>query len=202
MARLLSRVEATLWTGPRGHSGTVRTAAGGGERSSLLLPRRTTFRSPPPPLTALRGGIRASLESQGAEGSRVKRLPEVPGRRAQKVGGGGDGSARSSLAGPRRQNRNRNPRACPRWSQGPSPPAPPSRLARAPASAPEDPASGPPRGAATAVAAAVRGPGFRAGPGPPAPRGSRRLPERRGGAVVPLRKKRGGLRGMGSCPRH
>lgn len=93
MARLLSRVEATLWTGPRGHSGAVRTAAGGEERSSLLLPSRTTFRSPPPPLTALRGGIRASLESPGAEGSRVKRLSEVPGRRAQKVGGGGDSSA-------------------------------------------------------------------------------------------------------------
>lgn len=129
MARSLSRVEATLWIEPRGHSGTVRTAAGGGERSSLLLPRRTTFRFPPPPLTALRGGIRASLESPGAEGSRVKRLPEVPGRRAQKVGGGGDGSARSSRAGPRRQNRNRNPRVCPRWSQGPSPPAHPPRPA-------------------------------------------------------------------------
>lgn len=37
---------------------------------------------------------------------------------------------------------------------------------RAPASAPEDPASGPPRGAAAAAAAAAsRGPGFRAGPG-------------------------------------
>lgn len=58
----------------------------------------------------------------------MKRLPEVPGRRAQKVGGGGDGSARTSRAGPRRQNRNRNPRACPRWSQGPSPPAPPPAL--------------------------------------------------------------------------
>lgn len=68
----------------------------------------------------------------------MKRLPEVPGRRAQKVGGGGDGSARSSRAGPRGQNRNRNPRA--------PPPAAVARLVtasgplhpvRAPASAPE-----------------------------------------------------------------
>lgn len=127
---------------PRGHSRTTKAArlAKEEEAARSLVTQNYFFRSPliPRDSVARKHPRKFGERVREAEGSRVKRLPEVPGRRAQKVGGGGDGSARSSRAGPRGQNRNRNPRA--------PPPAAVARLVtasgplhpvRAPVSAPE-----------------------------------------------------------------
>lgn len=87
MARLLSRVEATLWTGPRGHSGTARTAAGGGERSSLLSAPQNYFSLPSTPLESVARRYPRKFgesESGGIPGEAASRSPREKGPKSRR----------------------------------------------------------------------------------------------------------------------
>lgn len=196
--------------------------------SHLPPPRRTTFSLPQTGLRrrrprgpGARGGAGATTRPGGegggaapraAEGSRVRRLPEVRGEEAKKSRRGrGRASSRWTRPGPGRQNRNRNPCARLRSSRGPHRRRPPPPAARAPARAPEP---GEPAPALRVVAAAAPPP-----PPPPASGAGVSRPGRTGTSRPSRerpptgasgrsrrrpcgRRKSPGLAGMGSNPRH
>lgn len=212
--KLHSKVQISGIPGDLGTTVVWRVELPEPDGTHLPPPRRTTFSLPPTRLRRRRprgGGAHPRSASGGryagqrarvaraagaarraAEGSRVRRLPEVRGEEAKKVDGGGEERARAGCGRGREVRTGTGTRA----RAGDCRAAPTAGgllcLPRALPRGPQNPASRPCAPSRRRPPALVL-PG-RVGREPPAPRGNRRLPARRGGAAAAACADRGRAR--------